>query len=255
MSSAPPRRTPLAIAATQRGVRGRERTIAGSAATRINPTPTKAVGSTTFRLSSASARSASPAATSAALETAAPRKNKPADRRTIHRPGAPVSAASQPPIASPPAPPPGRSAPDPCAVHARIRASRASRASKNSRNTTTKLTAEASSSATATRIHPGPMSPISRSTPRRLGTAASSAIPSATSSAIVASRLPIRGSPRRRAGRLAAAATLRPSAGGRWPSGRARGEWSSGRGERGHGVTRSGPAARRLGDWSRPSVP
>jgi hypothetical protein len=131
----------------------------------------------------------------AALLTAVVRKNRPLERRTIHDVGAPVRWISQPPIASPPTPPPGSSAPDAIDVHASGRLSRAGTRSKNSRKITTKPAQEATSSATAAMTHPGLMSRISRATGRSAGTASSSEIASAPSSAAVARRVPILGLP------------------------------------------------------------
>jgi hypothetical protein len=73
----------------------------------------------------------------AALLTALVRKKRPLERRTIQEVGAPVRRISQPPIANPPTPPPGRRAPAAIEVHASARASGAAIRSKNTRKTTT----------------------------------------------------------------------------------------------------------------------
>jgi hypothetical protein len=73
----------------------------------------------------------------AAPLTALVRKKMPLERRTIQSVGAPVRRISQPPIANPPIPPPGRRAPEAIDVHASARPSGAATRSKNSRKSTT----------------------------------------------------------------------------------------------------------------------
>jgi hypothetical protein len=182
--------TPALIARIQAGVRGRERTTAGSATTASVIAPTSSVGSTTRPKSwgpDAPAIRATPAPITVELLTALVRKNNPPERRTIQSVGTPARWISQPPMASPPAPPPGSSAPVACSVQARARASRPGRRSKNRRNRTTKLTSEASSSRTARPIQIGLSWPIRWATLRRPGTAARSVRPRAASSPSVAS--------------------------------------------------------------------
>lgn len=126
----------------------------------------------------------------AALLTAVVRKNSELDRRMIQSVRWPVRLISQPPIASPPTPPPGSRAPEDISVHANARASRAGIRSNDSRKITTKLAHDASSSPMAAAIAAGLMRWSSPTTGRSPGTASSSATPSAPISATVAIRRP-----------------------------------------------------------------
>ena len=102
------------------GARGRRRR--GSAATATVAAVTRTVGSTTSRKPCGAwcvAISARPAPIRLAALTALVRKNNPPERWAIQRVGAPVRWISLPTMASPPVPPPGRSAPEASSVHAR----------------------------------------------------------------------------------------------------------------------------------------
>jgi hypothetical protein len=170
---------------TRRVIFGRPRTrvIAATAARTGSPARSGSCGP-----SAIPSRSSRPASARVSTLIALVKKNRPLERCTIWRADMPARWSSQPPTASEPTPPPGRSAPDPICDHAISRAAVLGIGSKNSRKMTTKLRQDASSRATAAATSVGFMSAISPATGRRSGTASTTVTTQTASTTTVSTR-------------------------------------------------------------------